>query len=106
MNKPLLNLKKIKARNLQDGDIFYCIIDDVNEHLLGDNSDLTGIDVIYIADEVSKKRESVDVLVNGGHKIWFYNDDTVYLLGHYTQICDLFNSDAAIDNLIKTISTN
>lgn len=72
-------------RELKDGDIFYFYAENgLNDHLIGNDADLAGTDQIFIRDDAGAYEDSI--LVNGGHHVFFEEDDTVTVIGHYSEL--------------------
>ncbi len=83
-----LKFEIIGARELKNGDIFYCTPDfDLNE--FGENYLITGTDQIFIKDDDEDDEDedgNFGVLVNGGGSVWFTEDDKVIRLAHYRDL--------------------
>lgn len=74
----------ILACDLEDGDIFYCTPNfDLNE--FGPAFLITGTDQIFITDDFNDSDDlgNTSVIVNGGHVIWFTENEKVVKIGHY-----------------------
>lgn len=84
-------VKKIKVKDLKDGDIFYCLLGEEGVEFLGEDWEIAGIDTIFIVDDVDVEEPFHTVYVNGGHSFCFHKDEPVYRLGHFSDICDLFS---------------
>ncbi len=77
----------IPARELKDGDIFYCTPDfDMNE--FGQDFAITGTDHLFIRDDYYDEDDNGNyaILVNGGWNIWFKPDEKVVRLAHYRNL--------------------
>lgn len=80
-----MNTTVKKWQDLEDGDIFYFDINNgLNKDLIGRDYDLTGTDCIFIRDDFGAYEDSV--LVNGGHHIFFKEEDKVFVIGHYSKL--------------------
>lgn len=82
-----LTFVSIDARQLVDGDIFYCTPDfKLNE--FGPEYVLTGTDQIFIRDDYHDEDDEGNhsILVNGGHIVWFKEGEKVVRLGHYSNL--------------------
>tara|TARA_R110000772_G_scaffold235046_1_gene346634 strand:+ start:243 stop:515 length:273 start_codon:yes stop_codon:yes gene_type:complete len=86
-------IKKIK--DLKDGDIFYATFSEIeeenNEHNFDIHSDLTGIDQIFIIDDVGGNLDKYgfqELYVNGGYVYCFHRNKKVKVLGHYSNLID------------------
>ena len=79
--------RKAKAKELKDGDIFYFEPNsEINEWLSDKIGQMiTGIDMIFIADDCGSISDG-RILINGGFELWIYEEDDVYILGHYSRI--------------------
>ena len=79
-----LNFDIINAREIEDGDIFYCTPDfEMNE--FGPDYFITGTDQIFIKDDYFDEDDDGNyaILVNGGWTVWFRPDEKVVRLAHY-----------------------
>lgn len=77
----------INAREIEDGDMFYCTPDfDLNE--FGPHYILTGTDQIFIKDDYVDEDEigNYGIMVNGGHEVWFEPGAKVVRIGHYRDL--------------------
>ena len=91
-----MKFKTKKIKELKDGDIFYYIFEtnedvNLNEHNFGDDDFITGIDQIFIADDIGgeiTKNGYQEILVNGGHTYLFRRNTKVKVLGHYSKLID------------------
>ncbi|MDV4026357.1 hypothetical protein CMT52_18675 [Elizabethkingia anophelis] len=80
--------KKVKAKELSDGDIFYFSPSvDNNIYWIGENVDLTGEDMIFIVDDTGDISEH-SILVNGGFDLNIHPEDEVYLIDHLSNLLD------------------
>lgn len=82
-----INFKVIPARELSDGDIFYCTPDpELNE--FGIDAALTGTDQILIRDDYYDEDDdgNYGILVNGGRSVWFRPNEKVVVLAHYGEL--------------------
>jgi len=79
-----LKFEIINAREIQDGDIFYCTPDfEMNE--FGPDHFITGTDQIFIKDDDFDEDDDGNyaILVNGGWTVWFRPDEKVVRLAEY-----------------------
>lgn len=79
--------KVIKAKELQDGDIFYCFLDGDSNECMGGAIDVltSGNDMIHIADDCGERFDGV-IYVNGGIELRIQPEAEVFILGHYSEI--------------------
>ena len=94
------NIKKIKAEDVNDGDILYIphhIIGNYNQDLLGLNDDITGLDIIIIVDDIGCDidddfDDDCEWLINGGQMFHCEKNDILYKLGHYSELNEIVES--------------
>jgi len=82
-----LKFEIVPARELEDGDIFYCTPDfEMNE--FGEDYFITGTDQIFIKDDYYDEDDDGNyaILVNGGWSIWFRPNEKVVRLAHYSKL--------------------
>ncbi|MDV4025581.1 hypothetical protein CMT52_14695 [Elizabethkingia anophelis] len=83
--------KKVKAKELSDGDIFFFSPSvENNIYWIGENVDLTGEDMIFITDDASGIHEH-SILVNGGFDLTINPEDEVYLIDHLSNLLNAIN---------------
>tara|TARA_R110000824_G_scaffold6935_7_gene31802 strand:+ start:479 stop:784 length:306 start_codon:yes stop_codon:yes gene_type:complete len=91
----------IKASKLNDGDIFYLSIASTNnEHWIGEDHDLTGADMILIADDCSELHNNM-IMVNGGFNVYVEPKQKVIRIAHYSELIDLRDSFKKSKSKIK-----
>ena len=101
-----MEFKKIKAKDVIDGDMLYVshnYMECYNEEMLGNDTFLTGSDIIIIIDDIGG---DYCWLINGGHEFYVADDDAeFYKIGHYG---DLYNAlqlePVGLDKLIQNIN--
>ena len=101
------NIKKIKAEDVEDGDILYIpehIMAKHNEDLIGIDSFLTGADIIIIVDDTGVGINNDCVwLVNGGEMFYCHKNDILYKLGHYSEFNKIIENDIVSKSEYNTI---
>lgn len=83
--------KIISIGEIKDGDIIYVDIDNnLNNEIMGYNTDVTGTDVIYIIDDTGMSHDGI-LLVNGGDEVRLTKDSVIYKIGHYSDLIKQLN---------------
>ena len=105
------NFKIKKGEFLESGDIVYISNQQMslNQDLIGDDSDLSGEDIIVIIDDFGDGTDThTFYLINGGFEILIDNNDYYYVIGHYSSIVKHCNNyePSVIDKMMSTINHN
>lgn len=100
------NIKKIKAKDVECGDILYIpehIMAKHNEDLIGIDCFLTGADVIIIVDDTDIIDNYCEWLINGGEIFNCNKNDILYKLGHYSEFNKIIENDIITKSEYNTI---
>lgn len=88
----MLIKKKIKAKELNNGDIFYFTPNEELNDWLGEFALTAGSDMIFIVDDVEITDDDFVIYTNGGFDLNLNPDDYVYYMGHYSEILTFVES--------------
>lgn len=94
------NIKKIKAEDVEDGDILYIphhIMCKHNDELLGFDCLETGADVIIIVDNTDVIDNYCEWFINGGQMFHCKKNDILYKLGHYADFSKIIEKYSHIE---------
>lgn len=87
-----MKLQKIEITELSDGDIIYIDLNNgLNNDLIGSDYLVTGTDVVFIVDCASMSYDN-HLVVNGGHHIILEENQTIFKIGHYSELIKQLNN--------------